>query len=169
MVKNNSIFNTKYAEFSRKWQVLLHFHNPTCAYNCHDNLHQKLVPLLSSIFTYLFHPYFITKFPLQSPITLPFSLPQQFFTYLFLGITLSKISGENFFSASANQLIQMRQGTRQPGSLVRADTVLNSIFFLKVWTVITGLRITDSLSLILRIMVHFRQQSQTIVVTSSPY
>ena len=32
-VNNNSIFNTKYAEFSTKWYVLLHFHNPTCAYN----------------------------------------------------------------------------------------------------------------------------------------
>ena len=31
-VNNNSIFNTKYAEFSTKCQVFLHFHNTSCAY-----------------------------------------------------------------------------------------------------------------------------------------
>ena len=31
MVNNNSIFDPKYVEFSTKWQVLLHFQNPTCA------------------------------------------------------------------------------------------------------------------------------------------
>ena len=45
-VNSNSIFNTTYVEFSSKWQVLLHFHNPTCAYNPPYNLHQKFVPLL---------------------------------------------------------------------------------------------------------------------------
>ena len=75
MLNNNSTFNTKYAEFSTKWQVLLHFHNPTCAYNQCYNLHQKTVPLLQSIFTSLFHPYLFTKSSLRSPLTLPSSLP----------------------------------------------------------------------------------------------
>ena len=43
MVKNNSIFNKKYAKFSKKWWVLPNFNNLTCAYNHHYNLHQKLV------------------------------------------------------------------------------------------------------------------------------
>ena len=32
---NNSIFNTKYAGFYTKRQVLIHFHNLTCTYNHH--------------------------------------------------------------------------------------------------------------------------------------
>ena len=32
-VNNNSIFNKRYAEFSTKWWVLVHFHNTTCACN----------------------------------------------------------------------------------------------------------------------------------------
>ena len=48
-VNKNSIFNTKYAEFSTKWSVLLHFQNPNCEYNQPYNLHQKCVPLLLSI------------------------------------------------------------------------------------------------------------------------
>ena len=42
---------------------------------------------------------------------------------------------------------RLRQGTRKLGSLVSTDAVLISPFFLKVWTAITGLIITDSLSL----------------------
>ena len=43
MIKNNSIFNKKYAKFSTKWWVLPNFNNLTCAYNHHYDLHQKLV------------------------------------------------------------------------------------------------------------------------------
>ena len=46
--------------------------------------------------------------------------------------------------------------TRELGSLVRTDTVLISPFFLKVRTVITGLSITDFLSLRLRELVYYR-------------
>ena len=45
-VNSNSISNTKYAGFSTEWYVLLHYHNPICAYNHPFILHQELVPLL---------------------------------------------------------------------------------------------------------------------------
>ena len=45
-VNNNSIFNTKYAEFFTEWSVILHFHNPPCGCNHPYNLHQKPFPLL---------------------------------------------------------------------------------------------------------------------------
>ena len=79
-VNNNFISNTKYAEFSIKQQVVLHFHKSNCAYNHPYNLHQKSFLLLQSIFTSLFHPYVFTKSSLQSPLTLPSSIPQQFCT-----------------------------------------------------------------------------------------
>ena len=60
-VSNNSIFNTKYAEFVTRWKVFLYFHNPTCACNHPYNLHQKPFTLLQSTLTSLFHPYFLTK------------------------------------------------------------------------------------------------------------
>ena len=45
-MNSNSSFNTKFAEFSTKCQVLFHFHNTTCACNQPCNLDQKSVPLL---------------------------------------------------------------------------------------------------------------------------
>ena len=38
---NNSVFNTKYVEFSTKWLVLLHFRNTTSVYNHLYNLYFK--------------------------------------------------------------------------------------------------------------------------------
>ena len=61
-VNNNSIFNTKCAEF--------------CACNHPCNLGQKSFPLLQLIFTSLFSPYLSIKSSLQSPLTLPSSIPQ---------------------------------------------------------------------------------------------
>ena len=57
----------KYDELFTKWQVLLHFHNPSYAFNHSYKLHQKSIPLLQSTFTSLFHSYFLTNPPLQSP------------------------------------------------------------------------------------------------------
>ena len=48
-------------------------------------------------------------------------------------------------------------GTRQLEGLVTTDTVWISPFFLKVWTVIMGLTITDSLLLRLRKLVYCRK------------
>ena len=51
---------------------------------------------------------------------------------------------------------RLRQGTRKLGSIVETDIILVSHFFLKVFTVITGLETTDSLSLRLRKLVYYR-------------
>ena len=77
-VNNNSISNTKYAEFSTEWNVLLNYRSHTCVYNHLFNLHQESVPLLQSTFTSLFHPYLFTKLSLQSPVTLPSSYLRNF-------------------------------------------------------------------------------------------
>ena len=99
MVNNSSNFNTNYVEFSKKWQVLLHFHNPFCEYNERCNFYQETV-LLQSIFTFLFHPYLFTKSSLQSPLTLPSYTTQQFFTFLFLHTTIPTIYTKNIFPSS---------------------------------------------------------------------
>ena len=136
--------------------MLLHFHNPTCAYNQHFNLHQKTVPLLQSIFTSYstltcsknspYHPHqyplplylsnlslpFFCVLPSQQSIPKMFSLPQTFFQF------------------------RLCQGTSELGSLARTGTVLISLFFLKVWQVIAGLTITDSLLLRLRKLLYNR-------------
>ena len=50
----------------------------------------------------------------------------------------------------------LHQGTRELGCLFGTDIILTSHFFLKVWTVTTGLTITGSLSLRIRILVYCR-------------
>ena len=102
MVNDNSIFNTKCPEFSTKWYVLFHFHNPTCAYNVLYNLHQKSVtPLLQLFFTYRVGSYLLIKPSLQFPITLSFSIPQQFFTCLFLRTAIPTTYIKSIFPNSA--------------------------------------------------------------------
>ena len=50
----------------------------------------------------------------------------------------------------------LHQGTRELGCIFGTDIILTSQFFLKVWTVTTGLTITGSLSLRIRILVYCR-------------
>ena len=50
----------------------------------------------------------------------------------------------------------LHQGTRELGCRFGTDIILTSHFFLKVWTVTTGLTITGSLSLRIRILVYCR-------------
>ena len=101
---------------------------------------KKTVPLLQTIFTFLFNPYLFAKSSLLSPLRLHFSIFQQLFT--------SQKSRPKFVSLSQPfSQRSLRQGTRGLGSLVRTNTVLISLFFLKVWTVITGLTTTGSLTL----------------------
>ena len=121
--------------------MLLNFYNPSCAYNHIYNLRKKSVSLLQSIFTSLVHPYLSTKSSLLSPLTLPSTIPQQFFTSLFLCTTIPTIYTKSISLIQPFIQFRLRQGT---------DIVLISRFFLIVWTVITGLTITDSLSLRLR-------------------
>ena len=63
-VNNNSIFNTKCAEFSATWQVLFQFHNPTCSYNHPYSLHQKFS---SANFNCLIPPLLVHKIILTIP------------------------------------------------------------------------------------------------------
>ena len=90
-VNNNLTFNTKWAEFSTKWWVLLHFTSP-----------YLFIPIqfLRSLFVYFSQfslPYMITKSPLQSPPTLLFPIPQPLFTSLFLHIVISTILTKKVF------------------------------------------------------------------------
>ena len=100
-VNNNSNFSAKCPEFSTKWYVLFHFHNPTCAHNHPYNLHQKFVTPLQLFFTYLFGPYLQIKSSLQSPLTRPFSTSQHFFTSLFLLTAIPTIYIKSVFPTSA--------------------------------------------------------------------
>ena len=129
-------------------------------------------------FHLLFHPYLLIKPSLQFPSTSPSSIPQPFFTSLFC-VQPSKNSTLKIFSLP-HPFCQFRlpQGTRELGSLVKTDTVSISPFFLKVWTAITGLAITDSLSVRLRKLVYCRCGKSfnppffilsTIVITFIPH
>ena len=134
-------------------QVLFHFHNPTCAYNQHHNFHQKFSSAS------LFRPYLFIKSFLQSPLTLPSSIPPCFWIQQSLQSTSKVIYPSRPFSQ-----FRLQQGTNEKGSLVRTDTVLISVFFLKVQTGITGLTITDSLAQAPKIGV-----LQVVVSDEDPY
>ena len=107
--------------------MLLHFHNPTFAYNHPYNLHQKLFPLLQSTFTSLFHPYFLTKSSLKSTLTLPSSIPWHFFTLLFLRTTISQSTPKRFSLSQPFSQFRLRQRTAELWSLVR---IFNLFLFL---------------------------------------
>ena len=74
-----------------------------------------------------------------------------------------------FFLPQPFSQFMVRRRTRELGSLVRNDTDLISPFFLKVWTVIMGLTITDSSSLRLRKLVYSRKQSVMFAIGMSNY
>ena len=84
------------------------------------------------------------------------SLYQQFFTPYFCVLPSQQSTPKMFSPPQPFSQFRLRQGIRELGTLVRTGTVLNSPFLLKVWTVVTGLRITDSLSLRLRKLVYWR-------------
>ena len=107
MVSNSSNLNAKYAEFSTKWQMLLHFHNPSCGYNQRCNLYQETVPVIQSILASLFHHYLFTKSSLKSPLTLPSYINQKFFSNLFLRTTIPIIYTKNIFFTSKIMSIQV--------------------------------------------------------------
>ena len=136
-VNNNSIVNTKYAEFSTKWQVLIHFHNSACAYNHPCIRHQKFVPLLQLMFNSLFYSYFFRRSSLQSPLTLSSSITQQFFTSLFLRTIMPTIFTKTVFSTSNIQPIQAADLTVFNHSLVPQNMDNHN----------RGLTITDYISL----------------------
>ena len=98
----------KYAKFSTKRWVLVHYYNPTCAYNQCYNLQQKSVLLLQSIFT--LHPYLFTKSSLQSPLTFSSSILQQFFTSFFLRTNIPTMYTKNIFPTST--ILPVQTGSR---------------------------------------------------------
>ena len=98
----------------------------------------------------LFHPYLFIKSFLQFPLTLSSSKPQHFFHLPFF-----------VYSDPYNQSLSQPFGqfslckeTNEQRSLVRTDTDLISLFFLKVQTRITA---TDSILLKLRKFVYCRK------------
>ena len=112
----------------------------------------KNTPTISKKYVFL---YFSKFSPVYSTLTCsqnhpynPPSITQQFFT--------SQQAASIFSLPQPFSQFRLRQGTKELGSLVRRDTSLISPFFLKVWTVITGLTITDSLSYRLRKLVYCR-------------
>ena len=139
MVNNRSTFKTKYAKFSTKWQALLNFHNPSCAYNQRCNLYQKTVPLLKSVFTSLFHPYLFIKSSLQSPVKLPFYTSAIFHLPLFAYNNPSNLYQKLFSLPKRFCQFRLRQGSRELGNIVTTATVLISLFLLKIQTVIARL------------------------------
>ena len=89
-------------------------------------------PIKHSLYLSNFSPPYFCVQPSQHSTTKIFYLPQPFHQF------------------------RLRQGTRELENLVGNDTVLISLFFLKVWAVITGLAITNSLSLRFRKLVYCR-------------
>ena len=101
-------------------------------------------------------PLFFYSISLQFPLTLPFFLPQQLFTSLFSRTIIPAICIKNIFLLQPFSKFRLRQSTKELRSLVWNDSVLISLFFLKVLTVIIGLTITDFLSLRLKKLVYCR-------------
>ena len=118
-VNNNSIFNTKCAEFSTKWKVLIHFHYLTYVYNHSYNLHHIFVPLLQPLFTCLFSSYFFITSVLKSPLTLPSSVPQQFFIFLFLCTGIRIICKKVFSLPQSFSQFRLRQEPTSKAVLLR--------------------------------------------------
>ena len=85
----------------------------------------------------------IPKIILAIPTKTHFLYTQQFFTSLLLRTTSQQSTPKILSLPYPFSQFRLREGTRKLGSLMRTDTVLISIFFLKVCTVITGLTTTD--------------------------
>ena len=112
-----------------------------------------------SFFSVNFHlpipPILVRKIILTIPTKTLFLYTSAIFHLPTFGYNHPNNQHQKYFPYLSCQL-RLRQGTREPGNLVRTDTVLISIFFLKIWTMITEPRITDSLSLSLTKLVYCR-------------
>ena len=140
-VNNNSIFNKKSAEFSMKWQVLLHFYMSTCAYN-HLQPPLQFPPKMrfstSVNFELVILFLLVQKFMLTIPLAFLSSIAQQCFTSFILRTTIPKIYTKNVFSAPAIWPIQAVSGVQWAREFYDIWNYLISSFVLKVWSVITG-------------------------------
>ena len=108
-------------------------------------------------FHFPIQPLLIHEIILTIPTNTPFFYTSAIFYLSTSCVQPSQRSTPKIFSLPHpfNQF-RLHQRTRELGSLMRTDTVSVSPFFLKVRTVITGLTITDFLSLRLRKLVHYR-------------
>ena len=114
------------------WCTILHYGSSNS-----DNLHLPIPPL------------FVRKIILTISTKAPF-------LYTSATFYLPTIYTKNFSLLQSFSQCRLRQRTRELESRMRTNTVLISIFFIKVWKVITGLKTTDSLLLRLRKLVYCR-------------
>ena len=113
--------------------MLLHFQNPVIIFK--QNLY---------LYFTQFSPPFFT---LTSSQNHPYNPHQHSLPLYFRNFSPpNNLHQKIFFLSQPFIQFRLRQGTKKIGSLVRNDTVLIFPFLLKVWTVITGLTITDFLS-----------------------
>ena len=100
MFNSKSIFNTKCAKFSTKWQAYLYIQPP-------HNLHQKFVPSLQPTFTFPFHlPYTCSQNHPYGSHQYSLRLTQQFLSSHFLQTAIPTISSRSFFPTITIQPIQ---------------------------------------------------------------
>ena len=99
---------------------------------------------------YSFH-LLVHKIILTIPTNTPFFYTSTFFHLPIFAYSNPYNLHQKYFSLPHPfRQFRLHQGTYEQGSLVRINTALISVFFLKVSTGITRLTITDSLSLRLR-------------------
>ena len=101
--------------------------------------------------------YFSQFSPPYSTLTWSQNHPYNPFRYISAIFHLPKIYPKKYFLPQPFSHFRLRKGSRELGSLVMTDTALISPFFHKVYTVITELTITDSLSFRLKKLVYCRK------------
>ena len=110
-------------------------------------------PKILSSTSFNFHlpipPLLLNKIIPTIPTNIPFLCTSTLFLPPYFCVQTSQQSTPKIFSLPQPfSQFRLRQGTKDLWSLVRNDTVLISPFFLKVWTLITGTTITDTLNLL---------------------
>lgn len=117
----------------------------------------KIRSSISVNFYLPFPPLFVNKIILTIPINTSFLYTSAIFHLPIFAYNHSNNLHQKHFSCFSHLANSgLRQGTRKIGGLARTDTVLISPLFFKVWTVITRLVITDSLSPRFRKLVYCR-------------
>ena len=119
---------------------------------------QSLPKICSSIsvnFLFSISPLFVHKIILAIPTNTPFYYSTTVLTSLLFTYNHPQNLHQKHF-LYLRQFIQfsLSQKTRDLGSIMRTDTFLISSFFVKVWKMIAGFTIADSLSLRLRKLVY---------------
>ena len=108
------------------------------------NLHQESVSHFS-YFSLLNPPLLVHKIILTIPTNTPFLYIS---AIVHLPTPSLQATSKEFPLPQPFSQFRVCQGTNEQGSIVRTDTDLSSLFFLKAQTGITGITTTDSLSLV---------------------